>query len=86
MLTKSEAKKYLREWIKVDNSLDQIYKRGDNKWRWLFGNLIHDGRERARKVRLVLNAAKDEQLTRHMLTIELTWFIAVGKYVIDKER
>lgn len=85
MFTKGQVLKYLREWRKVDNSLDKIYKRGDNKWRWLFGNLIHDGRQTARKVRLLLSANKSEEITRHQITLHLTWFIAIGKYVIDKE-
>lgn len=87
MIEIGECKKWIKRWNAIDKSLVELHsisRKKKYKWAYLIGNIIHDGRQNERKLRLALS--KDYNATvRHKIWVTFSHFVVFAEYILDKE-
>lgn len=82
------CKEWIERWDKIDKPLLEIAKKArdtKHKWSYLFGNIIHDGRQNQTKLKLALSKDYDD-VVRHKIWITFSHFVVFAEYILDMEK
>lgn len=84
----SVCKEWIKRWDIIDEDLVKLHKKmykKKDKWDYLVGHVIHDGRRNQTKLKLALGSDYDGAV-RHKIWGVFSNFVVFAEYMLDKEK